>query len=265
MARWPYASATWFILKKSVTHAVMVRMGIGMVLLAGAVVGTVLAGIAGIAFGATTAFATKGVQDRRKVILTASLFPFVCLVWTTIVFAFQAVINEELLHRDPGAGDAWECPLPNGYGLVMIDTTDHGWVYNPKTQVAGGVAEQEDAPYGVRLLQVDGRYIVGGLDSKADEEDDRNSQRVDSYFLLDTQTGKRTNFPDYQSLRAATEPLGIRLKLERITTVYSRYRFTWFDVFAVYLFCFPPLIAAIFLVRWIVRLRRLRGPSSQPA
>jgi hypothetical protein len=236
----------------------MIRMGIGMVLFASAVVGTILAGIGGVVFGFATAFATKGVQGRRKAILSSALFPFACLAWAAIVFAFQAVINEELLHRDAGAGDAWECPLPNGYAILMIDITDHGWVYNPKTQVAGGVGEQEDAPYGVRLLQVDGRYIVGGLDSKADEEDNRNRQRVDSYFLLDTQTGKRTNFLDYQSLRATTDALGIHLKLEPIATVYSRYRFTWFDVFAGLLFCLPPLIAAIFLVRWILRLKKLR-------
>lgn len=233
-----------------------------MVLLAAGVVGTVLAAISGAALGAGTAFLTKGVQRRRRAILTAGLFPFACLAWTSVVFAFQETVNEELLRRDPGAGDDWHCPLPNGYALLMIDVTDHGWVYNPKTQVGDGVAEQNDAPYGVRLLQVDGRYILGGLDSTADTENNFNSQRVDSYFLIDTETGTRINFSDYESLRAAIEPLGIHPKLEPIATVYSRYRFTWFDVFADLLFCLPPLVAAIFLVRWIILLRRLSGTFS---
>jgi hypothetical protein len=107
---------------------------------------------------------------------------------------------------------------------------------------------------------VEGRYIIGGLDSRAGEDENHDSQRVDSYFLLDTQTGKRINYSDYESLRVATEHLGVRLNLERIAAVYSKYRFTLFDVFAGLLFCLPPLVAAILVVRWIVRLRRLREP-----
>src|SRR5262249_25768990 len=148
----------------------MVCMGIGMVLLAWAVVGTVLAGIAGVVFGATTAFVTKGVQGRRKVILISALFPFACLVWAAIVFVFQAVINEGLLHRDAGAGDAWECPLPNGYAILMIDTTDHGWVYNPKTQVAGGVRGEGGASYGDRVLPVFVPENVWGIQSQDGEQ-----------------------------------------------------------------------------------------------
>jgi hypothetical protein len=145
-------------------------MGIGMVLLAAAVVGTVMASISGAILGGATAWFTKGVQRGcRTAILVAVAFPFACLAWGGLVFAFQAVVNEAILHRDVGLGDAWECPLPNGYALLMIDVTDCGWVYNPKTQLSGGVSEQEDAPYGVRLVQVAGRYVLGGLDSKADD------------------------------------------------------------------------------------------------
>lgn len=131
-------------------------MGIGMVLLAAAVVGTVMASVGGAVLGGATAWFTKGVQHgRRTAILVAAAFPFACLAWGGLVFAFQAIVNETVLHRDAGLGDAWECPLPNGYAVLMIDVTDHGFVYNPKTQTEGAVGEQEDAPYGVRLLQVE--------------------------------------------------------------------------------------------------------------
>jgi hypothetical protein len=113
----------------------MAGMGIGMVLIAAAIVASIMAGMAAVVLGAATWFATKGIQGRLKVVLTASVFPFVCLGWAGLVFFFQAFVNQELLHRDPGAGDAWQCPLPNGYGILMIDVTDHGWVYNPKTQI----------------------------------------------------------------------------------------------------------------------------------
>jgi hypothetical protein len=118
-------------------------MGIGMVLLAAAVVGMVVASIGGAILGGSAARFTKGVERRRRrtSILVAVAFPFACLAWGGLVFAFQAVVNEEVLHRDVGVGDAWECPLPNGYALLMIDVTDHGFVYNPKTQTEGAVGE----------------------------------------------------------------------------------------------------------------------------
>jgi hypothetical protein len=232
-------------------------MGIGMVLLAAAVVGTVIASIGSAILGGATARFTRGVQHgRRAIILAAAAFPFACLAWGGLVFAFQAVVNDTVLHRDAGLGDAWKCPFPNGYALLMIDVTDHGWVYNPKTQTEGAVGEQEDAPYGVRLLQVDATYIAGGLDTKPDEEAGSKNHRVDSYFLLDTRTGRRTTFSNYRSLQAAADQMGIQLRLEPIEDIYFRYRLTWFDTFAGLLFGVPPLIALIFLVLWIRRVRK---------
>jgi hypothetical protein len=49
-------------------------------------------------------------------------------------FVFQAIVNVVLLHRDIGLGDGFECPLPNGYALSFIDTTDIGTVYEPKNR-----------------------------------------------------------------------------------------------------------------------------------
>ena len=204
-------------------------------------------------------YLTRGAQHGRKsLILAASLFPLVCLGWAAAVFAFQAVINESILHRDAGLGDTWTCPLPNGYALLMIDTTDQGFVYNPKTQPEGGVGEQKDAIAGVRLLQVAGRYILGGSDSHPFERSENNDQKVDSYFLLDTKIGEHTTFPSYEALSGQAQELGIVLNLERIDTVYRQYRFTSFDVFVGVLFCVPPLVVGLLLSRWVVRMRRTR-------
>jgi hypothetical protein len=232
-------------------------MGIGFVLLIWGIVGTILAGVGAAVLGGSTAFLTQNVNHgRRRAILAASLFPFVCFGWATAIFAFQAIVNGVVLHRDPGIGDGWDCPLPNGYALSMIDVTDQGWVYNPKTQVGGNVHEQADAVGGVRVLQVAGRYILGGSNSKSLEHFGRASDRVDSYFLLDTQVGKHTDFSDYNLLVSAAQPLGIQLHLEPIAAIYRRYRFTWFDIFAAFLFCGPLLFAAFLLLRWIIRLRK---------
>jgi len=52
--------------------------------------------------------------------------------------------------------------------------------------------------------------------------------------------------------------LNIKPDLEPINTVYSRYRFGWFDVFAGVLFLLPPLIGALLLIRSVVQVRRTR-------
>jgi hypothetical protein len=141
-------------------------MGIGFVLLIWFVLGIFLAGIGALVLGFSAAYVTRGAQRERKwLVIATSVFPFVCLGWAGIVFVFQAIVNETVLHRDAGLGDTWKCPLPNGYAILMIDTTEHGFVYNPKTQGEGAVGEQEDAIGRVRDLQIVGRYILGSADS----------------------------------------------------------------------------------------------------
>lgn len=233
-------------------------MGIGVVLLAWAVVGTVLACVGALAMGAGTMFLTRHTnRDRSLTVLAAIVFPFACLGWAALLFVFQASVNSAM-HRDPGLGDTWECPLPNGYAIVMIDETDHGWVYNPKTQSDGGVAEQDDAVGGVQLVQVAGRYILGGSDSHRFEDFRKDSPKVDTYFLLDTQTGKHTDFSTRDALQAAAEPLVVKLNLEPIAAVYSRYRYTWLDALTASLLCLPPLTFLALLIRKIIRLRKTK-------
>jgi hypothetical protein len=179
---------------------------------------------------------------------------------------FQAVVNESVLHRDPGLGDTWECPLPNGYALLMIDTTDNGWVYNPKTQAdPEGVADGPDTVSGVIVMQVAGRYMLGGADSKSFEHTELNKHQVDSYFLLDAQTSQRSLYSAYDDLLVAAHKIGIEPKFEPIATVYSIYRFTWFEVFAGFLLCVPPLVWMCLVVWWVSRLRKGRMIVSHPA
>jgi hypothetical protein len=233
-------------------------MGIGFVLLIYAVIGLILAAVGALVLGSAAAYLTRGAgPGRKRLILAVSFFPLVCLGWVGTVFIFQAIINEDVFHRDAGLGDTWECPLPNGYALLMIDTTDQGWVYNPKTQ-PDGVGEQEDAVSGVMVVQVAQRYIFGGSDSSWAGESD---PRVDSYFLLDTQIGKHTTFSSYDALRKKAQELGVVLNLDSIGAVYSRYRFTWFDTFVVVLTIVPPLLVAFLLMRWTIRLRKSRDTS----
>jgi hypothetical protein len=239
-------------------------MGIGIVLLLWAVLGTVAAALIAATLGGATALLTRGATGRRKVIISAVVFPFACLAWGGAVFVFQAIVNEGLLHRDLGMGDTWHAPLPNGYQIMMIDVTDQGWVYNPKTQPGSGVGEQEDAVAGVRKLQIAGQYILGGVDSDSSQHLGQETQTMDSFFILDTNTGRQAKYPTYDALHDGAQALQINLNLEPINTVYARFRFSWFDVFAAVLFFIPPLLGLTVLGWWVWRLRRTRVYPSLP-
>lgn len=233
-------------------------MGIGIVILFWLVVGLILAALGALVFGGAAMLLTRGVRKHRKrVIVAASLIPIASIAWVGAIFAVDGIINETMLHRDFGIGDAWRCPLPNGYSILMIDVTDYGCVYNPKTQRTEDiVGEKEDAPFGVRELQVLDRYILGGRNRGAIQSSGGSPDEVDSYFILDTQTGKRTDFPDYDTFRAAGSLLGITPHLEPISKVYSRYRFTPLDVVAGVLAIAPPFLLLVLFIWWIVHARK---------
>ena len=197
--------------------------------------------------------------------MAATSFPFLSLAWGGGVFIFQGVINEAVFHRDPGLGDLWQCPLPNGYALTMVDVPDHGRVYNPATQqFPGFFGEQKDAVTDVRILQVSDRYVVGGTDGRGFRQQ-RADDQVDSYFLLDTRAGIQRRFSNLGELAVAVQPLGLRLQLEPIRRIYLRYRYTWFDALAGVLLCGPPLLGLVLLGRSILKLRRPPEPLVQRA
>ena len=228
-------------------------MGIGIVLLFWAVVGFVLACGAAAALGICAAWLTRGVvRGRRILIIAAIAFPFGCLAWSAVIFVFQATVNEVWLGRDAGIGDGWRCPLPNGYSILMIDVTDWGTIENSKTQ-------QEVATEVVHL-QVAGRYLLGDRDRSIPTRTDSLKPNVDSYFLVDTQAGVRQDFQRKEDLETSAANLGIATRLEPISEVYSRYRFSWFDILTAFLFGFPPLACFGGLAWWTIRLRKSLKP-----
>lgn len=232
-------------------------MGLFVVLIFWAVAGLVLASLSAGALAGIAAFMTRGVRrSGRKLILASALLPFGCLVWAGVVFVFQAVINEELMHRDVGLGDGWYAPLPNGYEVCFIDVTDQGSI--------GRVARSElgctNSPpiSGARSLQVAGPYLLGAADGNWFQHLGHQTSVVDQYFILDTRDGKKSVFTGLDQLRTDAAKLGISVHLEPIYSVYSRYRFTWFDILAGCLLVLPPLGALAMLVYWVIRLRRTR-------
>jgi hypothetical protein len=183
----------------------------------------------------------------------------VCGGW----FIAYAVINDLVFHRDPGLGDSWETPLPNGYALAMIDVTDEGTVYDPKTQSGrDSVSSRDDAVFGVRQLQVADHLIFGARDSGYFDRRGQNSNYVDTYFELDTAKKTHSEFKSLEELRRRAATEGVSLNLRDFQSVFGDYRTTWFDYLAVAVLLLVPMIAFIFLVRWILKMRRQATNSS---
>jgi hypothetical protein len=201
--------------------------------------------------------AQKSARDR--VARNATLFPIGCLVWAACVFVFHGFINATYLQRDIGIGDSYYCPLPNGYSILTIDEGDQGKIYNSKTDESG----PDNLMSGVRELQVSGRTLLAASDSQWFQHFGQDNPPSNHYFLFDTQTGTRADFATENELRIAAAKSGITLKLEPISKVYQRYRFTWFDPMAAALLLLPPIVGLGFLIRSIVRLRRMHFVSGE--
>jgi hypothetical protein len=234
-------------------------MGIGVVLIFYAIALSVLACvIAGILY-ALTYFLTKGAGPRRKKALFASvLFPFLCVAYAGAWFVAYASINSEVFHRDPGLGDSWETPLPNGYALMMIDVTDEGTVYNPKTQGGyGSVMSNDDSEFGVRQLQVSNNLILGARDSDYFKRigETNYPNQVDTFFELDTKKNSKVEFKSLEELQRKAASDGIHLNLKEFASVFGDYRTTWFDYAAFAILLLVPGSAFLLLAWWVWRLR----------
>lgn len=242
-------------------------MGIGVVLVFWTVMGIIVAGLTILTIVPAVWLLTRGVKkDRWKVLLATTLFPFVCLAWGGVIIVFQAIVNDSLLERDCGLGDTWRCPLPSGYGILLIDRTDQGSICNKKTQAADGIGDgPREAIIGVRDMQIAGRYIFASADGSATNSDLKKSELVDRFFMLDTQTGKQTEFANCEELTLAADKLGVKLDLRPIYSVYQQYRGTWLDQLSCLLLFMPPLIVFGLLVGWVLRLRSTRDIAEDSA
>src|SRR5579862_6564401 len=97
-------------------------MGIGIVLIFWGLVGLIGAIVGSIILPRVASGFIHGMGgEGRRLILATRLFPFACLGWVGGVYLIYAIVNIVFFHRDPGLGDGWVCPLPNGYVLEMID------------------------------------------------------------------------------------------------------------------------------------------------
>ena len=232
-------------------------MGIGVVLIFYAVVLTIAASIGAVVLGMASYTLTRhSGPNRKRAIFASVLFPFVCVAFAGGWFIAYWVINYEVFHRDPMLGDTWQTPLPNGYALMMIDTTDQGTVYNPKTESGdGSISGRDDAVFGVRQLQVSNGRIFGARDSGYFGRIGQESKAVDTYFELDTTQKTHTEFKSLDELQKRAASEGVILKLREFQSVFGDYRTTWFDYLAGSILLLVPSIGFFVLARWVWKRR----------
>jgi len=244
-------------------------MGIGLSLVSWCFKGTILATALAVLAGAVTAIRIpRGRQGRTRVILWTCVYPFAAFAWFLAVFVFQAYVNEALLYRDPWIGHTEQTPLPNGYAVLLIDE-DHDTVFNPATHFTVGSNDDihpngPDAVSGVRVLQIAGNKILGGAGPLGQYSSPATRDRIDYFFLLDTDAHTRANFDTYDALTQAAKQFDIQPQLQPILGIYDRYRFTWFDLSAIALFLVPALGAGLAILRRIRRLKQPMPPAIDP-
>jgi hypothetical protein len=245
-------------------------MGIGLALASWCFKGTAIATAVAVLAGALTAIRVpRGRPGRTRLILWTCVYPFAVFAWFMGVFVFQAYVNEALLYRDPWIGHTHQTPLPNGYAVLLIDEDHDGTVFNPATHFTGGSTDDihpdgPDAVSGVRVLQIAGNKILGGAGPLGQYSSQATRDRIDYFFLLDTDAHTRANFETYDALIRAAKQFGIQPQLQPILGIYQRYRFTWFDLSAIALFLVPVLGAAFAILRRIRRLAEPIPPAVDP-
>jgi hypothetical protein len=220
-------------------------MGLFFVLFFWLIVGLILAGLAGL----VSKFLDRGKSvERKRGCFLHLMFPVGCLAWAGGIFLVSMIANAVLLDQDPGIGDGWECRLPGGFELLMIDVTDHGTI-----RLEAG--EFPDELGDVILLQVTGSSFFGASDKSSYEErarDWRYKHKVNSYFILDWRIRKTRWFSTEAELRAAAEEMGVKIALKPILEVYFEYRNNTINYLALLLILGGP-------VYWIWRRRQIEG------
>ena len=203
--------------------------------------------------GITAVFISDTPWKRRLVLSTKCALPFFFLALIVFPFVLWRVHVQKV--SLPGT-----CVLPNGYKLMMIDTSSPAWVYNPRNEFQkSSVNWQKESVDGVRTLQVADRYVLGGRDNRGFRASGRVEQGSVSYFLLDTKTDKLVTMLSYEQLQNIASGLGIPLRLKDAYSVYESNGFMRFARFPPFSASLASLALMCLLARWVLQLRRFRS------
>lgn len=79
--------------------------------------------------------------------------------------------------------------------------------------------------------------------------------RAQAPTLSNAHSNRQTRFQSYDEFRQKAREIGVEPNLQPIYSVYSRFRFSWFDILSGLLFLLFPVTGALLL---IARIRRMR-------
>ena len=144
------------------------------------------------------------------------------------------------------------CHLTGNYSLMMVDAESPGWVYQDVNGFQN-IDWKKDGIDGVESLQVVGKYIVGGRDTRGF----RKNAIVNEYFLIDTDKSTLSHFATRSQLESEVPPQGIRVQLEAEHGLYadSPRSQSWG---LVVLTCALGVLCLGLFARWIRKLKTLR-------
>jgi hypothetical protein len=222
--------------------------------------GIVLACFAAVVLFAVGALLTRGVERGRGGFLVVTvLFPFLCVAWMGAAYVGHGFVNVLIFDRSVAGADEIDFPLPNGYALSFAQgTREVAALYRPKGWPRWRNGKQEGIP-DVRLLQMANGYMLGGRGRRLVEAPEADDRIVESYFLLETGSGRKREFATLAELEQAAGELGLRTQLQAAGTLAAAYGRTWFDGVLPLLMLLPVGLAGFGMLRWMGRLRARRG------
>jgi hypothetical protein len=209
-------------------------LGLGFVLLVGAVILGGAAVVSAVVLGLWSLWNHRAVIGRREVLkaVAAAALPIFMFGYAGAAFVGYAIWCEILRGVDPGIGDSWQVPVGNDHYFCMIDVPAEGYL------LKGGCS---GAPI------VDGITELGSSDDLV-----FGNSKSSGPFLLDTRTGALQTFASVETAVARITP---RPNLRGAGDFYIRQRWGRADAIAVVLIGVPALAITVFWYLWFIRAR----------
>jgi hypothetical protein len=192
---------------------------------------------------------TRNVQrNRRSAVVLAFLFPILTTFYLEAGLIGYGIVRH-LLGKDSFVDGIYHYPLVNGYRVVIFDkmpemaTVEHG---NGELDVSE-----------VRSIEVSGGLIIVQAHRGKDASDWGRDKPANSYFVIDSATGRQTEYPSLDRLERAMNEQGVRLHPMSIDELLADAAGPGVVGCVVFLLLIiPAALAAVLLIRRLQHLRR---------
>ncbi|MEO6803995.1 MAG: hypothetical protein ABI197_12210 [Granulicella sp.] len=176
---------------------------------------------------------------RSRFLSLSIVLPFACVAGMVTVLMVSSFFGG-ISAPEPSRGDVEVGSLPNGYVLSMSRDWQSGYI-------SMGLSEHPSIRYAHRYavteLQVSGDLLLG--------RSDMTEKLEMHYFLIDTRSGRLTEYRDLADLSMAARLHGVQLHLRSAHAVFSQRRQSWY---ALLLHRSLLLLSVGVLLEWLRRL-----------